>query len=107
MTGESFPVEKTCEPVKLQDKPKNDSISELTNIVFMGSSVVNGTALGVVIRTGLATQFGEISRKVASMPIESSFDKGIRKFTWLMIRFMILLVIAIFVINAFPKGKRK
>ena len=106
LTGESFPVEKTCEPVKLQDKPKNGSISELTNIVFMGSSVVNGTALGVVIKTGLATQFGEISRKVASMPIESGFDKGIRKFTWLMIRFMILLVIIIFAINALRKGNK-
>lgn len=105
LTGESFPVEKTAEPVNLQDKQKNNSISELTNIVFMGSSVVNGTGLGVVIRTGLATQFGELSRKLSAITVESSFDKGIRSFTWLMIRFMLLLVVAIFVINAFTKGE--
>ncbi|MDD5454763.1 MAG: magnesium-translocating P-type ATPase, partial [Candidatus Ratteibacteria bacterium] len=105
LTGESFPVEKTAEPVKPQDRRKNSSISELTNIVFMGTSVVNGTALGVVLRTGTATQFGELSRKVASMAVESSFDKGIRDFTWLMIRFMLLLVVIIFSINAFSKGE--
>jgi Mg2+-importing ATPase len=70
----------------------------------MGSSVVSGTGLGVVIRTGLATQFGEISRKLASMTVDTSFDKGVRKFTWLMIRFMAVLVVVIFAINALTKG---
>ena len=70
----------------------------------MGSSVVSGTGLGVVIKTGLSTQFGELSRKLASIVVETSFDKGISKFTWLMIRFMLVLVIAIFSINALSKG---
>jgi len=100
LTGESFPVEKTADPVD----PKTHSPADLANIAFMGSSVVSGTGLGVVVKTGVATQFGELSRRLASIQIESSFDKGIRSFTWLMIRFMLVLVVVIFAINAFLKG---
>ena len=100
LTGESFPVEKIAGPIQT----KSSSPSDLTNIAFMGSSVVNGTGLGVVIRTGLATQFGEISRRLASIAVETSFDKGVRSFTWLMIRFMLILVVVIFAINALSKG---
>lgn len=100
LTGESFPVEKIAEAVK----PRNGTPAEFSNIVFMGSSVVSGTALGVAVKTGLATQFGEVSRRLAAITVESSFDKGIRKFTWLMIRAMLVLVAVIFAINAFSKG---
>jgi Mg2+-importing ATPase len=100
LTGESFPIEKTAEPIA----PKSLSASELTNIAFMGSSVISGTALGLVIRTGLATKFGELSKRLAAIYVESSFDKGIRSFTWLMIRVMVILVLVIFAINAFLKG---
>jgi len=100
LTGESFPMEKMAEPIH----HKSNSISELSNIAFMGSSVVSGTGLGVVIKTGIATQFGELSRKLATMRIETSFDKGVNKFTWLMIRFMLVLVAVIFTINALIKG---
>lgn len=97
LTGESFPVEKMPEAVK----PKNASAADLSNIAFMGSSVVSGTALGVVVKTGLSTQFGELSRRLALISVQSSFDKGIRSFTWLMIRAMLILVLIIFAINAF------
>ncbi len=100
LTGESFPAEKTPAPIQT----KSNSPSDLANIAFMGSSVVSGTGLGVVIRTGQATQFGEISRKLAAITMETSFDKGVRKFTWLMIRFMLVLVVVVFAINAFSKG---
>jgi len=100
LTGESFPIEKMADPIQV----KNGSISELRNIAFMGSSVVNGTALGVVIKTGIATQFGEISRKLTTMRIKTSFDKGIYKFTWLMIRAMFCMVLFIFAINALRRG---
>ena len=89
LTGESMPVEKT---------PGANSIA------FMGSSVVSGTALGVVIKTGLATEFGEISKRLASINQPTSFDRGINKFVWLMIRAMVLLVIVICAINYFTKG---
>lgn len=100
LTGESFPIEKIAEP----PNTKNNSVSELSNIAFMGSSVVSGTALGVVIKTGISTQFGELSRKLTTMRVETSFDKGIKEFTWLMIRFMLILVVIVFAINAFLKG---
>ncbi|PIU41499.1 MAG: magnesium-translocating P-type ATPase [Candidatus Omnitrophica bacterium CG07_land_8_20_14_0_80_42_15] len=100
LTGESFPIEKSSDAIK----PNTNAVTDLTNIAFMGSSVVSGTGLGVVIKTGLSTQFGELSRKLASIVVETSFDKGISKFTWLMIRFMLVLVIAIFSINALSKG---
>ncbi len=99
LTGESFPIEKVSTPMQ----PKTNSPGELTNIAFMGSSVVSGTGLGVVIKTGLATQFGELSRRLSSIVIETSFDKGIRKFTWLMIRLMLVLVVIIFLVNALLK----
>ena len=99
LTGESFPVEKTSAASQV----KGDSPSELANIAFMGSSVVSGTGLGVVVKTGLSTQFGELSRRLASIVVETSFDKGIRKFTWLMIRLMLVLVVIIFAVNALLK----
>jgi Mg2+-importing ATPase len=100
LTGESFPIEKIAEPLQ----NKNESIAELRNIAFMGSSVVSGTALGVVVKTGISTQFGEISRKLTTMRIETSFDKGVHKFTWLMIRAMLFMILFIFAINAFRRG---
>ena len=100
LTGESFPVEKTSDAMA----PKSRSPVDLVNIAFMGSSVVSGTALGVVVKTGPATQFGSLSVRLASMEIESSFDKGVRSFVWLMIRFMLVLVTIIFAINAVRKG---
>lgn len=100
LTGESFPIEKTSEAVASSKR----SLADLTNIAFMGSSVVSGTGLGVVVKTGLSSQFGEISRKLATIIVASSFDKGIQKFTWLMIRLMVVLVLIIFGINAFNKG---
>lgn len=96
LTGESFPADKVPNPIQ----PKSHSPGDLTNIAFMGSSVVSGTGIGVVIKTGMSTQFGAISKKLASRPIETGFDKGIKKFTWLMIRLMIVLVVVIFAINA-------
>lgn len=100
LTGESFPIEKSSEPIE----PKSNTITELTNIAFMGSSVVSGTGLGVVIKTGIATQFGELSRQLTTMRVETSFDKGIHQFTMLMIRYMLLLVAIIFLINTISKG---
>ncbi len=88
LTGESMPVEKT---------PATDSIA------FMGSSVVSGTALGVVLKTGLATEFGEVSKRLASINQPTSFDKGVNTFVWLMIRAMFVLVVVICAINFFTK----
>ena len=99
-TGESFPVEKFPDEMD----GSHCDIEGMANIAFMGSSVVSGTARGVVIKTGLSTQFGAISKRLAEISDVSGFDEGIRKLTWLMIKFMIGLVIIIFAINAFMHG---
>ncbi|HTY13570.1 MAG TPA: magnesium-translocating P-type ATPase [Candidatus Omnitrophota bacterium] len=91
LTGESMPV----------DKHANDP---KTDLAYMGSAVVSGTALGLVLKTGPATKFGEMTQEVLSSEPPTSFDRGINDFTWLMIRFMIALVIIIFAINFFTKG---
>lgn len=100
LTGESFPAEKYAEPIQ----PKGNSPTDLTNIAVMGSTVVSGTALGLVIGTGFSTQFGEVSRRLAAIQTETGFDKGVRSFTWLMIQFMLILVAVIFAVNAVLKG---
>ena len=86
LTGESMPVEKT---------------PNINSMAFMGSSVVSGTALGIVIKTGLATDFGEISKRLSSIEQPTSFDRGINKFVWLMIMAMVGLVIFICVVDSF------
>ena len=100
LTGESLPVEKNANSFQ----PKSQSPVDLVNIAFMGSGVVSGTGLGVVVKSGLATQFGEISKRLAGMNVETSFDRGIRSFTWLMIRLMLVLVVMICAINFLTKG---
>ena len=100
LTGESFPVEKTCRAIKL----RTTSLTEQTNIVYMGSSVVTGTAIGLVIKTGSYTEFGTVSEHLNETPVETSFDRGIKGFTWLMIKFMLALVLIVFAINWALKG---
>jgi Mg2+-importing ATPase len=99
LTGESFPIEKIADPVK----SAGSSLADMPNIAFMGSSVVSGSATGLVVKTGISTQFGELSRRLVNIRVHTSFDKGVRRFTWLMIRFMVIMVIVIFAINAVDK----
>jgi len=99
-TGESFPVEKFSAPAK----PESQSIFGFSNMAFMGSSVESGTGLGVVVRTGTKTKLGEISKRLAAATVETAFDRGIKDFTWLMIKTMIVMVIFIFAVNALLKG---
>lgn len=99
LTGESLPVEKHAQ---FMERPKQ-TITEYQNIAFMGSSVVSGTALCLVVKTGIHTQFGELSKRLVSIRTETSFEKGINKFTWLMIYTMFIMVVLIFLINVLGK----
>jgi len=99
LTGEAFPVEKHHETLL-----KVESINDLQNMAFMGTSVVSGSATCVVLTTGKYTEFSHIAKNIAKDNFETSFDRGIRDFTWLMIKFVIVLVIFIFAINAILKG---
>jgi len=99
LTGESMPVEKHAETPSEPSK----AVIEMPNAVFQGSNVVSGTAKAVVVNTGLRTHFGSISEKLGSAPVLTSFDRGIAGFTWLMIRFMLVMVSVVFLIIGITK----
>jgi Mg2+-importing ATPase len=99
LTGESFPVEKFHEA---QSKVAASPI-ELGNVCFMGTSVESGTATAVVITTGAKTYLGSMAGSITEEPPPTSFDRGLTRFTWLMIRFMAVMVPLVFLINGFTK----
>ena len=99
LTGESLPVEKF--PTLMGAMPR--SFLELGNIAFMGSHVVSGTAKAVVVSTGPATYFGSLAGSMIGHRQQTSFEKGVNRFTWLMIRFMLVMVPLVFVINGITK----
>jgi len=100
LTGESMPVEKTATSASSSVK----SALELPNACFFGTSVTSGTARGLVVNTGIRTLFGAISERLAEKREETNFDRGVRSFTWLMIRFMVVMVCAVFFIVGMTKG---
>ncbi|MBO9619575.1 MAG: magnesium-translocating P-type ATPase [Niabella sp.] len=101
LTGESLPVEKRALPVRTAVEK---SPLELDNICFMGTNVVSGTATAVVVTTGDQTYFGSLSRTIVGTRAETSFDKGVNKVSYLLIRFMLVMVPLIFIINGLVKG---
>jgi P-type Mg2+ transporter len=76
---------------------------DLPDICFLGSSVESGSATEVVVHTGGLTYFGSLAARIAGQRQLTSFDKGINKFTWLMIRFIAVIVPAVFLINGLSK----
>ena len=99
LTGESHPVEKKADPA-----PTNvDNPLDLPNLCFLGSNVESGTASAVVIHTGKRTYFGSLAASIVGQRQLTSFDKGINKFTWLMISLMAIMVPAVFLINGLSK----
>ncbi|MCL2154810.1 MAG: HAD-IC family P-type ATPase, partial [Leptospirales bacterium] len=100
LTGESMPVEKNPDPAAIEIK----SALELPNACFMGSSVISGTARAFVVNTGINTMFGSLSEKLGEKHVDTNFDKGLKSFTWLMIRFMVVMVALVFAIVGFTKG---
>ena len=101
LSGESMAVEKTASGSQLQGPA---TAWELPNACFLGSSVTSGTARGVVVNTGMWTMFGSIASRLTERREETSFDIGVRSFTWLMIRFMVVMVCAVFFIVGMTKG---
>ena len=99
LTGESMPVEKHAEPADITGR----GVIELQNACFQGSNVVSGTARGVAVNTGSRTHFGSIAEKLSGQRAQTSFDKGIAGFTWLMIRFMVVMVAIVFLIVGVTK----
>ncbi|MFB6454192.1 magnesium-translocating P-type ATPase [Chitinophaga sp. Hz27] len=101
LTGESLPVEKNHQPVPFVP---GASPLDLENICFMGTNVVSGAATAIVINTGNQTYFGSLSKSIVGNRAETSFDKGVNKVSYLLIRFMLIMVPLIFIINGLVKG---
>lgn len=99
LTGESFPVEK----FETQEASEGLGLLELQNICFLGTSVERGTGVAVVAATGLKTYLGSMASALVSQEVQTSFDKGVTQFTWLMIRFILVMVPLVFVINGLTK----
>jgi P-type Mg2+ transporter len=99
LTGESLPVEKFDGREENGHRP----IAELRNICFLGTSVESGSALGLVVETGFRTYLGKMAKMIVAPPAQTSFDRGVSRFTWLMIRFIMVMVPLVFVINGLTK----
>lgn len=99
LTGESLPVEKFTQP----HTETEISPTELKNTCFMGTSVQSGTATAVVITTGVHTYLGSMAGSIIGDRPQTSFDAGLNRFTWLMMRFMAVMVPLVFLINGFTK----
>jgi Mg2+-importing ATPase len=99
LTGESLPVEKT----DARDPRPSVQCIEHTNLCFLGTSVESGSATGVIVATGAQTYFGKMASSLSGQLVETAFDKGIKKFTWLMITFMAVIVPLVFFLYGFTK----
>jgi Mg2+-importing ATPase len=100
LTGESVAVEK----IPNAYHGKEDSLTEIPNLAFMGSNVVSGTATGVVLAVGDDTIFGEMAKSVNEKPVKTSFEKGVNSVSFVLIRFMLVMVPIVLFINGFTKG---
>ncbi|HXD83573.1 MAG TPA: magnesium-translocating P-type ATPase [Rudaea sp.] len=98
LTGESMPVEKFA----AADTDAKTAL-EARCLCFMGSNVVSGSAMGVIAATGAGTYFGALAGSLIGQRVETSFDKGVKRFAWLMLRFMAVMVPVVFLINGVTK----
>ena len=100
LTGESAPVEKTANVVENEA----EAVTDYNNIAFMGSSVISGSAEAVVVTVGDKTLFGTMAAAVAGEAVETSFTKGVNAVSWVLIKFMLVMVPLVFFINGITKG---
>lgn len=109
LTCESIPVEKYAHPqaapsVAEEDGALGANPLELATLCFMGTNVVSGTATAVVIATGSATLFGSMAGSLTGARPLTSFDQGVNRVSWVLIRFMLVMVPVVFVLNGITKG---
>ena len=101
LTGESFPAEKSAGRL---DMAGIGDPGKWTNYLFMGTSVTNGTATAVVVKTGGATQYGEIAKRNAQRRPDTEFERALRRFGLLIMQVTLVLVVFVFLINALFKA---
>ncbi|MCX5816281.1 MAG: magnesium-translocating P-type ATPase [Proteobacteria bacterium] len=96
LTGETFPVDKEAGILN-----EATSLSQRTNILFMGTHVVSGDGKAVVVHTGKDTEFGKVSEQLKFRPPETEFERGVSRFGYLLLEVTLILIIAIFAINVY------
>ncbi len=99
LTGESEPIEKTAFVSK-----KEENVTDYANIAFMGSSVISGSATAVAVSVGDNTIFGSMASSLSEEAVETGFTKGVNAVSWVLIRFMLVMVPVVFVVNGLTKG---
>jgi Mg2+-importing ATPase len=110
LTGEALPVEKLDTAAAAMEKPANGGgagsagVLDCPNICFLGTNVVSGTATAVVIATGSRSYFGSLAKAIVGKRAQTSFERGVNSVSWVLIRFMLIMVPVVFVINGFTKG---
>lgn len=104
LTGESEPVEKYNTLKSNKDSTKRLSLTDLDNICFMGTTVVSGSAVAAVLSTGNDTYFGAMAKTLVGKHELTSFDKGVNSVSWVLIRFMLIMVPIVFLVNGLTKG---
>ena len=100
LTGESEPVEK----VAAQAASTSANPLDVPNLAFMGSNVISGSALALVLAVGNDTLFGSLARQLQSPKTATSFEKGVNAVSWVLIRFMLVMVPVVLFVNGYTKG---
>ncbi|WP_282024416.1 magnesium-translocating P-type ATPase [Commensalibacter papalotli (ex Botero et al. 2024)] len=110
LTGESLPVEKYDTLGAVAEKNAGKVVKDqmdlldLPNICLMGTNVVSGTARALVVSTGPRTYFGSLAKSIVGSRAQTAFDRGVNSVSWLLIRFMLVMVPIVFFINGLTKG---
>ncbi|ENR6206149.1 magnesium-translocating P-type ATPase [Serratia marcescens] len=110
LTGEAIPIEKYDAMGNVAQKSSEGEVSsenallELSNICLMGTNVASGTATAVVVATGGRTYFGSLAKSIVGTRAQTAFDRGVNSVSWLLIRFMLVMVPVVLLINGFTKG---
>src|SRR5476649_2879831 len=111
LTGEALPVEKYDTLGDVAQKSASavaedeENLLDTPNICFMGTNVVSGTAQAVVVATGPRTYFGSLAKAMVGTRAQTAFDRGVNSVSWLLIRFMLVMVPVVFLINGIMKGE--
>jgi Mg2+-importing ATPase len=101
LTGEAMPVEK----FPIDRGSREAGVLERENLLFMGTNVISGTAMALIVHTGSRTFFGALAQRVtASDQGTSAFQAGINRVSWVLIRFMLVMAPLVLVINGVTKG---
>ena len=100
LTGKARPRKKVPAVAATSDK----AVTELSNLAFMGTNVISGSATGLVLRSGDHTLFGSLASSMAQEAPETNFTKGVNAVSWILIRFMMAMVPIVFVVNGLTKG---